>query len=544
MSKRLPLIAVFFFLCLNLCACAKVPDKYSADEQTLDTAPACGDTLVEATIADARTLVPILASDSASGQVCGLVYNGLLKYDKDLNLTGDLAQSWDVQDGGLVIVFHLRRNVKWHDGTAFTADDVDFTYRKLIDPSVRTPYSGDFERVKSLEVIDSFTLKITYKEPFSPGLSSWAMNIMPKHLLENEDLNSTAFARNPVGTGPFVFKKWKTQEMIELEANPDYFEGRPYIDRCIFRVIPDTATMFLELQNLGIDYMGLSPLQYVRQTDTPFFKKYYQKFRYQGFSFTYLGYNLSDPKFQDVRVRQAINYAVDKQEIIQGVLLGMGSECTGPFALRSWAYNTDVKPVEYDTQKALSLLAEAGWRLNKQGYLQKGAEVFEFTITMNQGNDERKHAAEIIQKRLQKIGMKVKIKVVEWSAFINEFINKRKFEAVLLGWSLSLDPDIYDIWHSSKTKEGEFNFIAYRNEEVDRLLEEGRREFGQEKRKRIYHRIHEIIYEEQPYMFLYNADSLPVINSRFKGIEVAPAGISHNFIKWYVPKTQQRYETH
>lgn len=543
MKKKIPLGAVFFLCCLGLCGCS---GSYQQDEflnAAKDDAPAYGDTIVTASIADARTLVPILASDSASGQICGLIFNGLIKYDKDLNVVGDLAQSWQIQDEGLVIVFKLRKDIRWHDGVAFTAKDVEFTYQRLIDPKVRTPYSGDFEKVKLFQLIDDYTIRVTYKELFSPALSSWTMNIMPRHILEGQDLNTTSFSRNPIGTGPYKFAQWKTQEVIVLDSNADYFEGRPYIDRYIFRIIPDAATMFLELQSRGIDYMGLSSLQYVRQTNTDFFRKFYQKFRYQGFNFAYLGFNLNDPKFQDKRIRQAINYAVDKREIIQGVLLGVGTECTGPFAPRSWAYNQDVRPVEYNPEKALKLLNAAGWTMNKNGYLQKGNDIFEFSIMTNQGNEERKRAAVIIQKRLRSIGMKVKIKIVEWSAFLNEFINKKKFETVLLGWSLSLDPDIYDIWHSSKTKEGEFNFVSFKNKDVDELLAAGRREFNQAKRKKIYNKIHKIIYDEQPYLFLYTADSLPILSSRFKGIEVAPAGISYNFIKWYVPKNRQKYIT-
>lgn len=542
MFKKLPRMAVFFFLYLILSSCSNVQDYYLAEEKD-DHLMAYGDAIVEASIGDARTLVPILASDGASAQICSLVFNGLVKYDKDLNLIGDLAQRWEVKQNGLVIIFYLRKDVKWHDRTPFTAADVLFTYKKLVDPEVRTPYSGDFEKIKNVELLDDYTLKITYKEAFSPSLSSWTMSIMPKHLLEYDDLNNSSFARRPIGTGPYKFTQWKTQEVIILDANDEYFEGRPYIDRYIFKIIPDSATMFLELQNLSVDYMGLSPLQFVRQTNTPFFKTQYKKFQYQGFNFTYLGFNLNDPKFQDIRIRQAINYAVDKKEIIDGVLLGKGSVCTGPFARRSWAYNNEVKPVDYNPAQAQKLLTEAGWVQNKQGDLERKGEIFEFTIITNQGNEERKRAAEIIQKRLSKLGMRVKIKVIEWSAFINEFINKHEFEAVLLGWSLSLDPDIYDIWHSSKTKEGEFNFISYSNKEIDELLVKGRKEFDQKKRKEIYHRIHKIIYEEQPYLFLYNPDSLPIVSSRFKGIEVAPAGISYNFIKWYVPKSKQKYIT-
>ncbi|MBU1087868.1 MAG: peptide-binding protein [Candidatus Omnitrophica bacterium] len=543
MKKRIPLCAVFFFLVLSfiLSACSSKEKNNSTLNLDLKI-PAYGDIIVEATIADARTLVPILASDGASSQICGLIFNGLVKYDKDLFLVGDLAESWEVLESGLVIIFHLKKGIKWHDGVLFTAADVEFTYQSLIDPKIRTPYSGDFEKVKILEVLDDYTVKITYKEAFSPGLSSWGMGIMPRHILENEDLNVTEFSRKPVGTGPYKLTAWKTQESIVLDSNKEYFEGRPYIDKCFFRIIPDGVTMFLELQNKGIDYMGLSALQYARQTDTAFFKKEYNKFRYQGFSFTYLAYNLKDPKFSDLRVRQAINYAVDRQELINGVLLGMGTECTGPFAYRSWAYNRDVKAAGFDPIRSLELLKQAGWVLNKAGVLEKDNQIFEFTIITNQGNDERKRAAEIIQKRLSKIGMQVKIKIVEWSAFINEFVNQRKFETLLLGWSLSLDPDIYDIWHSSKIKPGEFNFISYKNQEIDQLLEQGRSEFDQDKRKNIYNRIHQIIYNEQPYLFLYNPDTLPIINSRFEGIKIAPVGISYNFIKWYVPKSKQQYQ--
>ncbi len=538
--KKLPLYAVIFFCSLLVCSCTD-RKQHRNPASAASGVPAYGDAIVVAGIGDARTLVPILASDSASGDICGMIFNGLVKYDKNLKLVGDLAKSWDILDNGLVIVFHLRHGVKWQDGVEFTAADVEFTYRKLIDPKVPTPYSGDFKKVKSFEVLDKYTVKITYAEPFAPALASWGIGIMPKHLLEHKDLTKTAFARHPVGTGPYILKKWKTQEEIVLEANHDYFGGRPYIERYIYRIIPDPATMFLELQDLGVDWMGLTPLQYIRQTDTPFFKKNFRKFRYPGSSYTYMGYNLKDPMFSDIRVRQAINYAVNKKDIIQGVLLGLGQECTGPFMPRSWAFNKNVKPVPVNMAKARKLLQEAGWTLNKKGLLEKNGKIFEFTIITNQGNEERKRTAEIIQRQLLSLGMKVKIKVVEWSAFINEFINKKNFEAVLLGWQMSNDPDIYDIWDSSQTKEGGFNFISYNNKEVDKLLELARREFDVKIRAKYYHRVQQIIYNEQPYLFLYYPDSLPIINRRFKGIKPAPAGIGYNFIKWYVPAGEKRY---
>lgn len=501
-----------------------------------------GDAIVVGSIGEPRTLVPILASDSASGAICGLVFNGLVKYDKDLRLTGDLAERWEVSEDGLEIIFYLRKEVRWHDGAPFTSKDVEFTYRSLIDPNVRTPYSGDFEMVEKLEAIDDHTLKVLYKEPFSPGLSSWGMNIMPRHILGGEDLNNTKFARSPIGTGPYKFKVWKTGEKVELISNHDYFEGRPCIDRYIYRIIPDQATLFLELRAEGVDYTSLTPMQFKRQTESRFFKESFQKFNFPSFGYTYLGYNLDDPRFRDLRVRQAINYAIDKDEIIRGVLLGLGSVATGPFIPESWAYNKHVGAFEYNPKKASMLLKEAGWQdADGDGILEKDGKKFTFTIITNQGNEQRRMTAEILQRRLKEVGIEVKIKIIEWSAFVSEFIDKRRFDAVLLGWSLSLDPDMYDIWHSSKTKEGQFNFVGYSNQEVDRLLIEGRRTFDQKKRAEIYHKIHKILYEEQPYLFLYVPDALPILHGRFKNIEVGVAGIGHNFIEWYVPREEQKY---
>jgi len=504
--------------------------------------PPYGDAFVTGQIGDARTLVPILASDSPSSYIVALVFNGLLKYDKNVELVGDLAESWDIEEEGLVIVFHLKKGVKWHDGRPFIAEDVKFTYKCLINPEIPTPYSGDFKMIKTLEIVDDYTVKATYKEPFAPGLTSWAMPIMPKHILEGQNLLTTDFARNPIGTGPYKFKRWKSGERIDLVSNHEYFEHRPYIDRYIYRVVPDTATMFLELLTLGVDSMGLTPLQYTRQTEAPFFKKHFRKLKYPMFVYTFMAYNLKNGKFKDKKVRQALNYAVDKKEIIDGVLLGEGRICTGQFVPESWAFNPEVKPYPFDPEKAKAMLKEALWKdRDGDGWLDKDGEKFEFTILTNQGNDVRRMTAEIIQSRLKDIGIKVNIRVLEWSVFINEFVDKKRFEAIILGWGLGREPDCFDIFHSSKTKKGEFNFINYSNPGIDRLLIEGRRTFDREKRKKIYHKIHEILYDDQPYMFLYIPEALVAVERRFQGIEPSPIGITYNFIDWWVPKAKQRY---
>jgi len=527
-------IAVFFLI---------YAARASADDINIKDAPVYGDAFVSGSTADARNLIPILASDTSSSQIVSMLFNGLVKYSKGLKIIPDLAESWRIQDDGLTIIFHLKKDVKWHDGHPFTSADVEFTYKKLIDPDTLTPYGGDFEKVKDFIVIDPYTIKVSYDEPFAPALASWSMPVMPKHILEDAELSETGFSRDPIGTGPYVFKRWRSGQRMDLDSNHSYFEHRPYIDRYIFRIIPDSTTMFLELQTGSVDAMGLTPLQYTRLTDTETFRRGFRKIRYPSFGYTYLGFNLDTEMFKDREVRQAISYAIDKEEIINGVLMGLGSVSTGPFPRESWAYNEKVRAFGFDKQRALKLLSKAGWRdTDNDGWLDKNGKRFEFTIISNKGNDQRRMTAEIIQRRLMDVGIEVKIRMIEWAVFINEFVDKRMFDAILLGWSLSRDPDCYDIWHSTKTGPGEFNFIGYKNPEVDRLLEEGRGTFDYEKRKNIYNEIHRLLYEDQAYVFLYVPDALTALSRRFEGVEVSQIGIMHNFIDWYVPKDRHRYK--
>ncbi|GAB4485753.1 MAG: peptide-binding protein [Thermodesulfovibrionales bacterium] len=507
-----------------------------------DEIPAYGDAITTGIIGEPSVLIPMLASDSASHDVSGLIFNGLVKYDTDLSVIGDLAESWDISPDGLVITFHLRKGVKWADGTEFTSDDVLFGFRTITDEQTPSAYKEDFLQVKKAEALDRYTFRATYEKPFAPALTSWTnLVVLPKHLMEGTDITKSEMKRSPVGLGPYKLDHWTSGQELVLNSNHDYFEGRPFIDRYIYRVIPDPATMFLELKAGGIDMMGLTPLQYTKQTETAFFRKNFRKFRYPVFSYTHMAFNLKHPFFQDKRVRQAIAYAVDKQEIVDVVLFGLGVPATGPYVPNTWPYNPNVKKYGYDPGQARKLLQEAGWTdTDGDGILDKDGRPFRFTILTNMGNSLRKNTATIIQWRLGMVGIKADIRALEWSTFINEFIDKRRFEVVLLGWNIGLDPDQYDIWHSSKTKEKELNFVSYSNPEVDRLLEQGRRTFAVEERKKAYYRIQEILADELPYLFLYVPEATPIVHARFQGITPTPIGISYNLPKWYVPTQRQK----
>ena len=533
-----------FLIPLAISACqGEPPSTVQAASGNVSPGPAYGDALIEGSIGEPTVLIPMLAGDNASHQVAGLVFNGLVKYDTDLSIIGDLAESWEISRNGLVITFHLRKGVRWTDGIEFTADDVMFGYKTIISEKTPTAYAEDYLQVKKAEVLDKYTFRVTYGRPFAPALSTWgSLVVLPQHLLEGEDITKSGLTRNPVGMGPYRFKKWIPGQEVILDSNRDYFEGRPYIDRYMYRIIPDPATMFLELRTGGIDLMGLTPLQYMKQTENEFFRRNFQKFRYPTFAYTYLGFNLKHPFFQDKRVRQAIAYAIDKQEIVDVVLFGLGKPATGPYVPNTWPYNPNVKNYEYDPGKAKQLLKEAGWEdTNGDGVLEKEGRPFRFTILTNMGNRLRMNTATIIQWRLAKVGIEVDIRALEWSTFVNQFIDKRRFEAVILGWAIGLDPDQYDIWFSGKTKEKEFNFVSYSNAEVDALLEKGRRTFSVEERKKAYYRMQEILADDLPYIFLYVPDATPIVQARFKGIRPSPIGIEYNLPKWYVPKPLQRH---
>jgi len=543
---------LYLLLIFALAACGDNSAKDSSvknesaekvEKTSVKDTPVTGGTFIESSLGDATGLIYNITSDSASHEVAAKIYSGLVEYDKDLNIIGDLAESWDITDGGKEIVFHLRKDVRWHDGAPFTSADVEFTYKFMIDDKTPTSYDADFRLVKSFEVIDTYTVKVTYGEPFAPALISWSMAVLPKHLLEGKDVTKSPLLREPVGTGPYRFKEWKAGESITLTANDDYFRGRPYIDRIVYRIIPDTATTFLELLNGSIDIMGLTPLQWTRQTDSSEkFTSQYDKYKYLSFGYTYVGYNHVKEPFNDKRVRQALTYATPKDDIVKGILFDLGIAATGPYKPGTIWYNENVRKYEYSVEKAKALLAEAGWKdSDGDGILDKKGRKFEFELMTNQGNTVRTKICETLQQSWEKIGVKVNIRVLEWATFINEYVDKQKFDALVLGWNITNDPDLYDVWHSSSCGAKKLNFICYKNEELDKLLEQGRKEFDPEKRKIYYHKAQEILAEDQPYTFLYVPYALVALSNRIENVYPAPAGLTHNQNKWWVKKENQKY---
>jgi peptide/nickel transport system substrate-binding protein len=542
---------VFSALLLWLTGCSNSEQPQanmtSAQMALVADIPARGDRLIDASIGDATNLIPMIAGDASSHAIAGQLYLPLLKYDKDLNLVGRLAQSWEVSADNTTITFHLHQGLKWTDGKPFTSADCIFTLRLIQDENTQSAYKSDYALVTDVKAPDPLTFVVHYAEPFSPALSSWAsLAMLPKHIFEHENIMDTELSRKPKATiGPYQLADWQSQQSILMRANPGYFDKTVWITERLTRIIPDRATQFLELSAGQLDSVGLTPVQYSRLFETKAaLTANYNRYKYLDFVYTYLGFNLKREPFTDARVREAIAYAVDRQEIVDGVQLGLGETIASPYKPGTYWVNKNLKPRPFDPDRAKSLLAEAGWKdSDGDGILDKNGKPFSFTILTNNGNKQRADTATIMQQRLKKVGIEIKVRLVEWSAFIENFINKRNFDAVILGWSLSPDPDQYSIWHSSQTGSREFNFLSYNNAKVDAALDTARRTFDREKRKQQYDIMQEEIYKDVPMVFLYAPYSLPVIHKRFHGIKPAPAGIGYNSEHWYVPKELQKYRT-
>jgi peptide/nickel transport system substrate-binding protein len=505
-----------------------------------------GGTLVDAMSGEPSGLIAMIAGESSASTIASNIFNSLLKYDKNLELTGELAQSWDVSPDQKTITFHLKPNLKWADGKPLTSDDVLFTWQLVTDEKTRTPYGADYKLVKKAETPNPDTFKVTYAQPYAPALDSWSgLHILPKHLLEGQDINNTPFARNPVGSHFYELDQWKKGESISLKRNVNATQGQARIDRLVSRIIPDRAAQFLELMADNLDSMSLNSIQYARIFPSrPDLTAKIAQYKELGNSYTYLGFNLKRKPFDDVRVRQAINYAIDKQEIIDGVLLGLGLPVASPYKPGTRWSNPSLQPYPYDPGKAIALLKAAGFEdHDHDGILDRDGQPLSFEILTNQ-NKEREMSAVLVQRRLKEIGIDVKIRVVEWATFISRFIKTGDFNVVLLGWGLGLEPDQFNIWHSSQQAPGQFNFIGYNNPTVDKLLEDGRTELDPDKRMKIYHAFAKILLEDSPVVYLFAGYGLPAIHKRVKGIDdpAPPAGIGHNSYEWYIPAPLRRNE--
>ncbi len=533
-------------LCLLLSACNNANESAQIIDYSQQYPAQAGGTLIDATTGEPSGLIAMIAGESAASAISSNIFNRLLKYDKNLDLEGELAANWQISADQKTITFKLKPNLKWADGKPLTSVDVLWTWQAVTDDKTGSPYGADFQIVQKAEAPDPLTFRVSYKEPFAPALDSWSgLQILPKHLLEGQDLHTTAFARKPVGSSYYQLDSWNSGENLKLSRNPTSVLGQANINQLITRIIPDKSAQFLELMAGNIDSMALDPVQYARIVPArPKLAQSLNLYKELGSGYTYMGFNLKHKPFDDVRVRKAINYAIDKQEIIDGVYLGLGFNISSPYKPGTRWSNPNLQPYPYDPEKAKALLKEAGFVCcDNENFLTRDGKRFSFEIITNQ-NKERENSAVLIQRRLKHVGIEVKIRAIEWASFISRFIKTGDFDVVILGWGLGLDPDQYGIWHSSQQGGDKFNFINYSNPKVDELLVQGRLELNPDKRQKIYHEFAEVLLDDSPIIYLSAGYGLSAFHKRVKGIAdpVPPAGVGYESEKWFIPEPLRRNE--
>jgi peptide/nickel transport system substrate-binding protein len=512
MIRKLTLI-IIFFITLGLISCTKKPET----------------NVLKLRVGGEPSLInPILSTDSASSTVESFVFNGLLKVNADLEFEPDLAESYEISSDNKTYTFKLKKNVLWHDGVEFTAKDVKFTFEKILDEKTNTVRRSNLiisGKPIKFKIIDDYTIQIILPEPFAPFLSKISTGILPEHILKNKDINKASFNRKPIGTGPFIFKKWKSGQFVYLQRNEKYFGTKPKLAGIIIKNIADTNTALIALKKGEIHLLSIPG------KDFPYFKrnKNIKLFHYQDLLYTYMGFNLEHPFFKDKKVRQAIAHAINKRVIVNNVLKNYGIKAPMPSSPVLWSHPKDAKEIyEYNPEKSKKLLKESGFKPSAAKILYKDNQLFQFTLVTNKGNKDREKTAEIIQQSLLRVGIQMNIQLKEWSAFVKDLnspTHPKPFDAVLLAWSLSLDPDAYSIWHSSQYPKG-FNLGGYSNPEVDKLIEKGRVEMDRNKRASIYHELFPKIAEDLPYVFLYYPETLVGVRQNVKGLaKPGPAGL-------------------
>jgi peptide/nickel transport system substrate-binding protein len=465
--------------------------------------PTEGDLLTLAIDVTPSNLDPRLGSDESSRRLQQLLFNGLLRYDDRGEPMADLAESWENPDP-LRYVFHLRSGVRFHDGHPLTSDDVRYTMESVLKDEVPSFRKGDLAIIESIETPDPLTVIFKLKEPFAPFLANLGLGILPRGA-------GPRAGEEPVGTGPFRFVRLRRDQDLLLKSFDGYFRGAPAIKNLRLKVVPEAVSRQQELLKGSADLVvnDLSP----DQVQTLRGSSDLQILTGPSNSSAYLGFNLEDPILKDVRVRQAVAYALDRQKIIQVLLHGLARPSTGLLPPDNWAYTPDVRTYPYDVAKALQLLDASGHR-DPDGDGPRPR----FHLTYKTSTNELARVqASVFQEQLKKVGIDLEIRSFEWGTFYDD-IKAGRFQIFSLQWTQLLDPDVFRMrFGSIYLPPAGFNRVRYVNPEVDRLLTEGTRSTSLEERKKVYGRIQQILSEDLPYVNLWHKSNFAVMRKRVQG---------------------------
>ena len=513
-----------------------------------------GSSIIIGQSSEVANLNPMIQPRTPDSNVQCLIFDYLVIPDENLNYVGDLAESWDISDDGTVYTFHLQEGVKWHDGEDFNADDVVFTLTALASPEYTggnegrvmsivgaSEYqAGTADSVEGIKKIDDYTVEITLASPNAAFLSNMYVAMLPEHILGEEspaDWGNDDFNRAPIGTGKYKFVEWEAGQYISLERNDEYFGTMPSIENVVVQFGADT-TLVAALLNGEIDVLYNLPATEIENVEAVDGVGVYN---YEMMSVYYIGLNQLDPDLSDLRVRQALAYALDKQTIVDTVYGETATVANDIFPDNHWSHNPDVTVYEYNPEKAMALLEEAGYTMNDStGYYEKDGETLHLTYDMSTSTDGRQVAA-LIQQYWKAIGVEMEVIEQDFATLAyskllpnnaTEETTAESFQCYTLGFGVEADPEEYNAYLSTSTGAGSWNFIHYSNPQVDELFQQQLLETDPDARADCFHQIAQIISDDVPWIPLYNKATSTGLSDRVQNFTADFRGINFQIEKW------------
>ncbi|AXP09358.1 ABC transporter substrate-binding protein [Campylobacter hepaticus] len=488
------------------------------------------DTLIVAVENEISRINPAYSEDHDA--YINLVFSGLTRFDENMDLKPDLAKSWNVSADGLIYDIFLRDDVLWHDKVKFSADDVKFSLDAFKNPKNNSSVYVNFEDIKNVEVLNPYHVKITLFKPYPALLDALSIGMLPKHLLDNKDLNTASFNQNPIGTGPYEFVKWKKGEYVEFKANENFYLAKVKTPRLIIKHIFDPSIASVELKNGKIDAALIDvSLLNIFKNDTHF-----TILREKSADYRALMFNLDNEFLKDLKIRQALNYAVDRYSIVKNLLHGYGFVANHPLE-NSWANPKSFRTYGYNPKKSEALLINSGFKKNKDGIFEKNGKILEFEIWVMSNDPLRVSLAGILQSEFKKIGVLTKVIAKPAGSF-----DYSKVDSFLVGWGSPLDPDfhtfrVFESSQDSALNDEGWNFGHYHDKKVDIALQKARNTLNLDERKKYYKEFIDALYKNPPFIFLTYLDFALVYNSEIQGIKARTlghhgVGFTWNIYEW------------
>ncbi|QQE12737.1 ABC transporter substrate-binding protein [Planctomycetota bacterium] len=512
-----------------------------------------GDWLIDAFGTNVSRITPLITTDYYGARIQGFVMETLITLDPEtLQNIPLLAKSWDISDDGLTITYQLREDVIFSDGEPMTSEDVVFSFDLMNNPEINAPDSREFYYpIKSCKANGPYEVVFEMREPhfLALGLTGRRL-VLPKHFYEKftpDQINKTPGLL--LGSGPYRLKdptNWAPGKLVELVRNERYWGEPSAFDKLIWHEIDQDVVRLTKFRNGEIDVLVPTPEQFDELKKDSSLMAHTNALAYNKIpaNYSYIAWNQErdgkPTKFADKRVRQAMTYLTPRERMAKDIFLGYSTPAMGPFAKGSPQADPSIVPRPFDVAKGKALLEEAGW-FDRGGILTNAkGEQFRFKLTYPAGSNTYEKIVLALKDAYARVGIIMDPNPLEFSVMLQR-VDEQDFEAITLAWSVNaVESDIRDTFHSSQIGGGKRNYMSYRNAELDKLIELARRTVNEEERLPIWRKCHQILYEDQPYTFMFNSQSLRLIDKRVHNVERVTAGIN-DYTEWFVPKPLQKY---